>query len=149
MSFSKPWRTLSGPDEREKRLPILDVFVRTAAGSFVRQIFVVDSGADVSMGPRRLCELVGLRWEDGEPTELQGISQRKECSVPATIHPLDIYIREARCRLTIPFCFAVGDSPLLLGRDGFFDAFRVTFDKQRLVTEFELFPHQSSSVPGR
>lgn len=139
MSFSKRWRTLSGPDDREKRLPILDIFVRTAAGPFLRQVFIVDSGADVSMGPRTLCDLVGLRWEDGKLTELHGISPRSECAVPAAIHPLDIYVRDARCRLTIPFCFAEGDAPLLLGRDGFFDAFRVVFDKQRLLTEFELF----------
>ena len=93
MSFSKRWRTLSGPDDREKRLPVLDIFLRTAAGPFLRQVFIVDSGADVSMGPRRLCVLVGLRWEDGEPTELHGISPRKECAVPAVILPLDVYIR--------------------------------------------------------
>jgi hypothetical protein len=60
MSFSKPWRTLRGPDDVEKRLPILDVYLRTARGPFVREVFVVDSGADISLGPRRLCELVGL-----------------------------------------------------------------------------------------
>ncbi len=140
MSFSKRWRTLSGPDDREKRLPVLDIFLRTAAGPFVHEVFVVDSGADVSLGPRRLCELVGLQWEDGEPIELRGISQRRECAVAAAIHPLDVYIREAHCRLTIPFCFAAGDAPLLLGRDGFFDAFRVTLDKQRLLTLFDLIP---------
>ena len=51
--------------------------------------------------------------------------------VRAMIHPLDIYVREAGCQLTIPFCFAEGDALLLLGREGFFDAFRVHFDKQR------------------
>lgn len=137
MSFTKPWRTLSGPEDRDKRLPILDVYLRTAAGSFVREVFVVDSGADVSLGPRRLCELVGLRWEEGQMIELRGISQRAECAVPAAIHPLHVYIREARCRLTIPFCFAEGDAPLLLGRDGFFDAFRISFDKQQLLTVFD------------
>ena len=138
MSFSKPWRTLRGPDDVEKRLPILDVYLRTAKGSFVREVFVVDSGADISLGPRRLCELVGLTWQEGKMIELHGISQRQECAVQATIHPLNIYVREARCRLTIPFCFAADDAPLLLGRDGFFDAFRVTLDKQHLVTEFDL-----------
>jgi len=137
MSFSKPWRTLSRSEDREKRLPILDVYLRTTRGPFVREVFVVDSGADVSMGPRRLCELVGLRWEEGELIELQGIAPRRECVVQAAIHPLDIYIREAGCRLTVPFCFAAGDAPLLLGREGFFDAFRVTFDKQRSVTHFD------------
>lgn len=139
MSFSKPWRTLTGPDDREKRLPVLDIFLRTAAGPFVRGVRG-GLGPDMSMGPRRLCELVGLRWQDGEQIELEGISPRKECAVPAAIHPLDIYVREAGCRLTIPFCFAAGDAPLLLGRDGFVNAFRVTFDKQRLLTLFDLFP---------
>jgi hypothetical protein len=101
-------------------------------------VFVVDSGADISLGPRRLCELVGLKWQEGKMIELHGISQRKECTVQATIHPLNIYVREAGCRLTIPFCFAADDAPLLLGRDGFFDAFRVTLDKQNLLTQFDL-----------
>ena len=138
MSFSKPWRTLSGLDDVEKRLPILDVYLRTAAGPFVRELFVVDSGADISLGPRRLCELVGLRWQEGELIELRGCSQRKECAVEAAVHPLHIYVREAQCRLTIPFCFAAGDAPLLLGRNGFFDAFRVTLDKLHLLTVFDL-----------
>ena len=138
MSFRKPWRTLAGPDDREKRLPVLDVYLQTARGAFVREIFVVDSGADVSMGPRRLCELVGLRWEDGELTELQGIAPREECVVRARIHTLPIFVREAACQLSIPFCFAEGDAPLLLGREGFFDAFRVEFDKHQLATVFEL-----------
>jgi hypothetical protein len=138
MSFRKPWRTLTGPDDREKRLPVLDVYLRTVGGAFVRELFVVDSGADVSMGPRRLCELVGLRWEEGERIELRGIADREECVVPATIHALDIYVREAGCQLTIPFCFTEGDAPLLLGREGFFDAFRIMFDKPKLVTVFQL-----------
>jgi len=138
MRFTKPWRTLSGPDEQEKRLPVLDVFLRTHGGAFVREVFVVDSGADLSMGPRRLCDLVGLTFEDGVRIELRGIAQHEECVVPAAIHPLEIFVREAGCSLAIPFCFAEGDAPLLLGREGFFDAFRIEFDKRRLVTSFEL-----------
>lgn len=138
MRFRKPWRSLSGPDDREKRLPVLDVYLQTARGIFVREIFVVDSGADVSMGPRRLCELVGLRWESGEPIELHGIAARKECTVRARIHTLSVFVREAACQLAIPFCFAEGDAPLLLGREGFFDAFRIEFDKRELATVFEL-----------
>lgn len=51
---------------------------------------------------------------------------------------MDIYISNVPCRLTIPLCFAEGDAPFLLGRDGFFDAFRVQFDQPRLQTVFEL-----------
>jgi len=142
MRFTKPWRTLLGPDERDRRLPILDVFLRTADGSFVREVFVVDSGADLSMGPRSLCDLMGIGWGDGEPIELRGIAQRDECVVPAVIHDVEVYIREAGCRLAIPFRFAEGDAPLLLGREGFFDAFRIEFDKRQSLTAFELLERE-------
>lgn len=42
MRFTKPWRTLVGPDERDKRLSVLGVFLGTAGGSFLREVFVVD-----------------------------------------------------------------------------------------------------------
>ncbi len=38
----------------------------------------------------------------------------------------------------VPVCFADGDTSQILGREGFFDAFRITFDKQRFTTEFAL-----------
>jgi hypothetical protein len=41
------------------------------------------------------------------------------------------------CRIRIPMCFAEGNAPLLLGREGFFDAFRVEFDKRQALTVFE------------
>lgn len=51
---------------------------------------------------------------------------------------MEVLILEAAQRLTIPFCFAEGQAPSLLGREGFFDAFRIQFDKKRLQTTFEL-----------
>jgi hypothetical protein len=137
MKFVKPWREVSGPDGIDKRLPVLDVFLRTARGPFVREVFVVDSGADVSMGPRRLCDLLGINWDEGRRIDLRGIAKREECVMPAVIHNVELHSREAGCRLTIPFCFAEGDAPLLLGREGFFDAFRIEFDKRQLTTVFE------------
>ena len=50
MKFSKPWQSLSGPEEQEKRLPILDAYLRTESGIFLREMFVVDSGADLTLG---------------------------------------------------------------------------------------------------
>jgi hypothetical protein len=33
---------------------------------------------------------------------------------------------------------ADADTSHILGREGFFDCFRITFDKSRLITQFEL-----------
>lgn len=140
MRFSKPWLPVSV--DQATKTPVLDVFLRAGDGTFVRQTLIVDSGADVGMGPRALCELLGLTWEDGELVTLRGISPRDECAVASRMQLVELYIREARCRITIPFCFADGDAPLLLGRDGFFDAFRVLFDKGDLATTFELVESQ-------
>lgn len=137
MTFSKPWMALPSDEGEETRVPVLDVYLRTIHGHMLREVFVVDSGADVSLGPRTLCDMLGLAWEKGTPAQVRGISPRPECVVSAMIHPVEIYIREAACRVSLPFCFAEGDAPLLLGREGFFDAFGVHFDKRKLLTSFE------------
>ena len=80
---------------------------------------------------------LGLSWDEGQSVTLRGISTRDECAVAARVHQVELYVRDARCRLTVPFCFAEGDAPLLLGRDGFFDIVRVQFDKTKLLTMFE------------
>src|SRR5438132_4975806 len=70
MTFTKAWIALPSEEGQETRVPVLDVYFRTVDGHFTREVFVVDSGADVSLGPRALCDLLGLAWEKGTPTEL-------------------------------------------------------------------------------
>lgn len=136
MTFTKPW--VAFPHDPDTKVPVLDVFLRTAEGARTPELFVVDSGADVSMATRYLCEAIGLRWDAGTEVELRGIVPREECRVVARLHPVEIYVRDADRRLTIPICFADSDdAPLLLGREGFFDAFTISFDKKNLLTRFD------------
>ena len=136
MTFTKPW--IAFPHDPDTRVPVLDVVFRTAEGQETREPFIVDSGADVSMATRYLCEALGLAWEAGAPVEPRGIVPREGCRVTARLHPVEIYVRDADHRLTIPICFADSDdAPLLLGREGFFDAFGIFFDKRNLQTRFE------------
>ncbi len=137
MKFAVPWLTEFQPDGSAIARPVLIAQIVRPDGRFLRETFIVDSGADISMAPRALCAWIGLRWEDGKPIQLHGISPREECAVPGMIHSVELVIREASLRLIIPVCFAEGDAPFLLGREGFFDAFRVQFDKVQSVTNFE------------
>jgi hypothetical protein len=135
MTFTKPW--IAFPQDPDTKVPVLDVYFRTANGQEMGRLFVVDSGADVSMATRTLCEMLGLRWEAGTEVELRGIVPREECRVVARLHPVEIYVRDADRWLTIPICFADSDdAPLLLGREGFFDAFSICFDKRNYLTQF-------------
>ena len=137
MKFTAPWAFLEPPEEGGVLTPVLAVFVRKRTGRKMRRQFIVDSGADISVAPRELCELAGLTWSAGVETQLRGISAREECVVAARMHDITVLVVEARKELLLPVCFAEDDAPLLLGREGFFDAFLVEFDKSRSITTFK------------
>ena len=99
--------------------------------------FLVDSGAEWSMAPRELCELLGLSWEDGLPLTMRGISPRDECNVQGRIHDVEIHFPQINRRLVIPICFVTELTTSLLGRHVFFDAFRIEFDQPYRSTVFE------------
>jgi len=139
VSFVKPWTSLLAPDGPVgSLLPTLDVAFAAVDGRLLLETFLLDSGADISLAPRQLCDELGLDWEAGEPINLNGISPRPECAVPAKIFEVELLVPDIAVALTIPVCFADGDTSQLLGREGFFDFFRITFDKQRLTTQFQL-----------
>jgi hypothetical protein len=138
-SFVKPWTSLLAPDEPVAPLvPSLRIAFAASDGRWLLETFLVDSGADISMAPRQLSRELGLDWEAGEPINLKGISPKPECVVRARVFEVELLVPDIGVAFMIPICFADGDASQLLGREGFFDAFRITFDKQRLTTEFEL-----------
>jgi hypothetical protein len=50
---------------------------------------------------------------------------------------VDLFVPEVERWFTIPMCFARGKVPFLLGQEGFFDHFIVTFDRSARKTTFE------------
>jgi hypothetical protein len=108
-----------------------------AAGGLTPCDFLVDSGADVSLAPRDLGEDLGLCWEEGARRVLKGISKRRECQVETRLHTVNLVIFELGIQIATPVCFAVGRAPFVLGREGFFEHFRITLDRRALVTTFE------------
>ena len=139
MSFVKPWTSLLAPDEPVAPfVPTMDVAFADGDGRLLLRTCIVDSGADMSMAPRQLCRELRLDWEAGEAITLKGISPKPECVVRARVLEVELLVPDIGVAFMVPICFADGDTSLLLGREGFFDAFRVTLDKQRLTTEFEL-----------
>src|SRR2546428_10054272 len=98
--------------------------------------FIVDSGADISLAPRQLAERIGLNWSRGSRISLTGISPRPECSVDGRIHEVGAILPDLALELTFPMCFADGNAPYLIGREGFFDRFKITLDKKEQRTIF-------------
>ena len=138
MRFQQNWSADMAPDGRLLGFePTLTVDMLVPTRPTLQWTFLVDSGAEWSMAPRELCDLLGLHWEDGVPLSLRGISPREECNVDGRIHDVEILIQQINRRLVIPICFVTELTTSLLGRCVFFDAFRIEFDQPYRSTVFE------------
>ena len=100
--------------------------------------FILDSGADISLAPRHLAERIGLNWARGSRISLTGISPKPECSVDGRIQEAAAFLPDLALNLSLPICFADGNAPYLIGREGFFDRFNITLDKKKRRTLFRL-----------
>jgi len=133
-SFTRGWvrqRTRTGIVYR----PTVDLLFREGTG-YNLYSFIVDSGADISLAPRQLAQRLGVEWANGTRVRLSGISPRPECSVDGRVHTVHAIVPELSRELKLSICFAEGDAPYLVGREGFFDRFKVTLDKPRQRTVF-------------
>jgi hypothetical protein len=133
--FVREWREFIHPTGVSIYRPVLPVLVRGQHG-FMERDFIVDSGADFAVASYELCRQLGLRWQEGMPITLRGISQRKACLVQGRIHEVDILVPDADVMLHLSMVFARGNAPFVLGREGFFDAFDITFEKKNRRTVF-------------
>ena len=108
--------------------------MRTVLGDVTFR-FLVDTGADFSLVPRRLAQQTGLDWEGLPAAEFSGVGQG---AVPARLGPLRL--RLGGIELTVRCLFANVPSALfILGRADFLDRFRLTVDThQSLITLTDL-----------
>ena len=133
-SFAKNWvrqKTRVGTVYR----PVIDLLFSEKTGRNLYS-FIVDSGADISLAPRQLAERMGLDWDKGSKITLSGISPKPECTLEGRIHTVSALVPDLAFELALPVCFANGNAPLLIGREGFFDEFDITLDKTRRRTVF-------------
>jgi len=136
MRFTSPWKAFTRPDGSFIWRPTLRVLL-SEADRLEPHHFLVDSGADLSLASRDLCDSLGKNWENGKKRILHGISRKEVCQMESRVHDVEIVVVELSIQITIPICFAEGHAPLLLGREGFFEYFHVTFDRQALLTTFK------------
>lgn len=97
---------------------------------------MLDSGSDVTILPKEVADALGL--ELGEDNKVTGISRNpikaKESNVTIKFgkgHELYTF----KIRVLIPL--ETENIPIIIGREGFFNQFKITFDEQRKAIEFK------------
>lgn len=96
----------------------------------VPQIFYVDSGADITLIPRSVGEI--LAFDNPAPSEINNIKGIGEKGVPIVIRKITIALANFKIQSHIGWAL-IEDVPLLLGREDFFKYFDITFSKNKKV----------------
>lgn len=94
----------------------------------VPEMVYVDSGADITLIPRSVGELLNFKVEaDDKIEEIKGIGER---GIPIVIKKVKIKIGEKLIDARVAWSL-VEEVPLLLGRVDIFKLFDITFEKER------------------
>lgn len=94
----------------------------------VPEILYVDSGADITMIPKSVGEILGLKVENSEKIDtVKGIGER---SVAIIIKKIKIQIDNKIIPIRVAWALTE-DVPLLLGRTDIFKLFDIIFSKEK------------------
>lgn len=94
----------------------------------VPELVYVDSGADVTLIPRSVGELLNFKVEAGDKIEeIKGIGEQ---GIPVVIKKVKIKIGERLIDARIAWSL-IEEVPLLLGRVDIFRLFNITFEKEK------------------
>jgi len=89
--------------------------------------FLLDTGADFALAPRRLAEEVGLRWEALPETRVIGVEGQ---GVPARLGQLPLRIGPVELEVRCLFV-DLPSAPFVLGRADLLERFRLVIDPRR------------------
>jgi len=127
-SFELPWAQAPKADGTTILRPVVNwVFI----GHPVSEEMLVDTGADLSVAPKRIADRLGLDDSSGDRVTMRGVSQKDECKVEGVVREAEIIVLPAGWRMKVPVFFADAEVPLLAGRRGFLDKLHLTVNGPR------------------
>ncbi len=116
-------------DGRFRKRPLVEIEIVGPKGK-LKELALIDSGADRSLFHREIADYLGIDLTDAERRRTIGITGEAE----ALYTEVDITLPGTSKNIRIPVGFI--DIPYvsaLLGQEGFFDAHRITFERHHSV----------------
>lgn len=126
MAISFRYKTVKRPDGTKVKTPSIPI--QLDGKEKFDTIALLDSGADLSAIPLDIAKLLGMDLS-GEKTPTYGIGGKVD-SVETRMN-IKVEKGHERYSFQIPVKVILGDYdfPILLGREGFFDRFVISFDQ--------------------
>lgn len=109
--------------------PVVEIYLRTRDGDWFKVSTYADSGADITVFPRSVCELLGLRLQDGQESTVTGVGGEE---IKIFIHRIMVRIGDEELKIRAGFAERE-DIPYLLGRTDILACFNILFEEHRVV----------------
>jgi hypothetical protein len=123
-------------DGRYTKRPIVEV--ELSRGTHRRKFFaLIDSGADQIMMPAAIAEALGIDRDKCPRRTSLGVSMEP---IAGFVAHLTFQIEHQTDAFEAPVIFIDTDVPVLLGREGFFDRYRIKFEQDHDTFEITAVP---------
>lgn len=128
------YKTTKRPDNTEVKIPSIPIKIFGEQELSFETFAILDSGADISVIPKKLGELLGLSLE-GSKTIAFGIGGKVECIERKITINISKGHENYTFRIPVKIILEEYNFPVLLGRHGFFDEFVITLNqsKQKII----------------
>ena len=112
--------------------PVVDLRLQKIDGSEIGYSAIIDSGADYCLFHGVIGEQLGLNVKKAKALSFYGTGGRKQT---AYFHLITFSVADTTITTQVGFCYGIeGLSVGLLGQNGFFDKFKISFDlKSQLI----------------
>lgn len=98
---------------------------------YLKIFAIIDSGATISIFKQEIADILGIKIENGKEVMMRGVAGR----IMGYIHNVKVKIAEKDFVISVVFSKEYLVSFNLLGRDAFFEQFKITFDEKNKLVE--------------
>lgn len=127
------YREEKGRLGRVVKRPVALVELQTAEGDWILKDLYIDSGADITLIPRSVGDLLGFELDPEEPIEeIGGIAGK----LPTVRRQVKVRVNKVELEAEIAWALTE-EVPLLLGRKDISDNFHITFKQDKGLIFFE------------
>jgi len=109
--------------------PVVEIYLKTKENQWLKVSAYADSGADITIFPKSICEILGLRLHEGQESTIKGVGGEE---IKIFIHKITMRINEEELDIRVGFAERE-DIPYLIGRTDILTHFSILFKNDRVV----------------
>ena len=109
--------------------PVVEIYLKTKENQWFKVSTYADSGADITIFPKSICEILGLTLHKGQESTVKGVGGEE---IKIFIHKVKVRIDKEELEIRAGFAERE-DIPYLLGRTDILTHFNMLFEKDKVV----------------